>query len=113
MALPIQWTKGDTYGSFGPVVDAPLGASTLIFVGINGRLAIQFADLPKRPPFSDEGLRLELLRRLNEVQGVGILSTAITRYPSIRLSALVEPTATRQFLEVLDWILEHFMAATV
>jgi len=109
--LSMHWGKGDSYGYFSPRMDEANEIGSKAKVRINGRVSIEFPELAKRPPFADEGMRLALLQRLNEVPGITLPSTDITRSPSIRLAALVAPAAMRQFLEVLDWLLQQIVAA--
>ena len=59
------------------------------------------------PPFDDESLRLELLRRLNEVPDVSITADKVTKRPWFYLSLLKDDAALERFLGVLDWIVEE------
>ncbi len=108
-SLPVQWRAGGTFGSFSPMVDPAGRIDSSVKVRIDGRVSIEFAELAKRPPFTDEGMCLSLLQRLNEVPGIMLPPAAITRYPSIQLATLVDPLATRQFLDVLDWLREQLL----
>jgi hypothetical protein len=57
----------------------------------------------KRRPFDDETKRLELLSRLNEIEGVGIPKDKLTKRPSIPLSALRSSAALELYLQAFDW----------
>jgi len=83
-----------------------------VTVGIEGRMAIEFAESARRPPFADEDRRLAFLRRPNEVPGIDPPPDAISRYPAVPLAALVEPGATRPFLTVVDWLRDERTAGT-
>lgn len=70
-------------------------------------MEIKFQMLQGKPPFSDEGKRVELQERFNKVPGIVIPVTGITKRPSIRLSLLKDPSVLQQFLSVLDWLVEQ------
>ncbi len=62
-------------------------------------------------PFDDEIKRSELLRRLNDIPGIKIPHFAVDKYPSIALTALNDEGATRQFLDVMDWVVQEIVAS--
>lgn len=76
----------------------------LIAVWTYGRVEVQFQWLKTRPAFEDEGKRLELLRRLNAIEGISISSDAVSRRPSFALATLADEARLKQFLDVLDWV---------
>jgi hypothetical protein len=109
----IEWTRvqrlrpwwGTGRGGFGPVLDHagqqyyPFGVSS------RGTVNISFQYLT-RPPYDAE-LRLEFLRRLNDIPGVSIPDDAITRRPSIPLALLAaDPKALKALKDALDWFCE-------
>ena len=75
-----------------------------------GRGQVQFEMMKARPPFDDEGKRLEFRNRLNEINGVDIPADAIGRYPGFPLAALADETMMRKFLETLEWFVEQVRA---
>lgn len=102
--MRITWGSGKLDGSFVPVLERGSEMYYPIAVYTYGRVEIQFQWLKSRPPFDDESVRVELLRRLNEIAGVSISDDAITRRPRIDLTTLTSPDALHRFLEVLDWL---------
>jgi hypothetical protein len=58
-----------------------------------------------RLPFDKEDKRNDLLHLLNNISGVMIPSNAITRRPSLSLSALSDESILVQFLEIFDWVI--------
>jgi hypothetical protein len=74
-----------------------------------GRVEIQFQHMRRRP-FDDEAKRLELLRRLNEIEGVDISVNKLTKRPSIPLSALRSTAALKQYLQAFDWYVQEVRA---
>ena len=60
----------------------------LFAVGSNARVVLLFEYYQHKPPFEEESKRLELLSRLNAIDGVSIPADAITRRPAIPLAVL-------------------------
>jgi len=78
----------------------------------SGRVKVRFGHIMNRnPPFASDDKRLDLLGRLNKIPGVSLPQDSIDRYPSIPLSALANPKALEQFLEVIAWTIEEVKAA--
>jgi hypothetical protein len=104
------WGTGKQHGSFIPVLDHK-GMSNYPFVIYTyGRVEIQFQHMKARP-FDDETKRLELLRRLNEIEGMDIPADKITKRPSIPLSALRSAAALKQFFQAFDWYVQEVKAS--
>jgi hypothetical protein len=101
------WGKGDTDGSIFPILDYKGISYNPIAIWSYGKVEIQFQWLQIKPPSDAESKRKELLDRLNQIPGVNIPADAITRRPSIFLSALKDENALRQFLETLDWVVQE------
>ncbi|MFI2028292.1 GmrSD restriction endonuclease domain-containing protein [Streptomyces buecherae] len=71
--------------------------------GRGGTAEVVFQHLAAREPFTDRGLRAELLRRLNEMKSVDIPEGKLELRPSFRLSVL-EDSRNRELLdETLAW----------
>jgi len=59
-----------------------------------------------KPPFGFEGLRRDVLSRLNEIPGVSHPPEVITKRPSIPLTALIPEVSLSRFLAAMDWFIE-------
>lgn len=71
--------------------------------GRGGTAEVVFQHLAAREPFTDRTLRVELLRRLNELEGVDIPEGKLELRPNVRLS-LLEKDRNRELLaETLAW----------
>lgn len=106
----IWWGKGAKYGSFAPVLDRNGNSYTVIavYVGFTrGYVEMQFCKMQTKPPFNDVAKRVELLRRLNEVEGVSLPEDSINKYPSVYLSTLTNKRSLRQFIDVLNWFVQE------
>jgi len=103
----IWWGKGSQMGSFVPVYNHNGRDYKLFAVWTYGTVEIYFEHFQYKPPFDTKDKRLEILGKLNEIDGVDIRADAITRRPSIKLSLLSEQKALEKFLSVFDWMLEE------
>jgi hypothetical protein len=104
------WGRGGRSGSFTPGLTHNGIWYLVIVVWTNGYIEMQFQHLQRRPPFSEEGKRRELLSKLNQIPGIRLPADSITRRPSFVLSALTEAASLDQFLTVLDWFVEQVLA---
>ena len=101
------WGKGNIDGSVFPVLDYN-GIDYYPFcIWTYGKVEIQFKWLQKRPPFDAESKLKELLDRLNMIPAIKIPPDGITRRPNISLSAFSDGDSLKQFLEVLDWVVQE------
>ncbi len=108
----IWWGKGAVNGSFVPVLEHG-GAEHQSFVTYAGGprgtpvAEISFQWCANKPPFANRDLRLEMLRKLNNIPGVSLPEYSIDRRPSIPLATLAEEDRLEQFLRVMDWYVEQ------
>ncbi|MEU7497001.1 DUF262 domain-containing protein [Streptomyces griseofuscus] len=76
--------------------------------GRGGTAEVVFQYLAARDPFTDRGLRLELLKRLNEIEGVEIPEGKLELRPNFCL-ALLETDHNRELLgETLAWFRDRW-----
>lgn len=61
------------------------------------------------PPFDKEEKQRELLRLLNQIQGMNIPEDSFTpgKWTSVKLSLLTQPATLEQFLAVFDWAIDE------
>lgn len=73
-----------------------------------GRLEWQFKHM-NFPPFNRTKDKLELLNKINSIEGISISENEITQLPAISLSAF-PPNSTKlqQLIEILDWSVQQF-----
>jgi hypothetical protein len=105
------WGKGKQDGSFYPVLDLNGEQYYPIAIWTYGKIEIQFQWLMNKSPFNDEIKRKELLKRLNQIPGVEIPETAITRRPNIFLSKFKEASSLAKLLETLDWVVQEIKSS--
>lgn len=107
----IWWGQGKKYGGFIPGIDHKGTWHQLIEVWTNGYVELQFQYMKtKSPPFDKREIRLEFLRRCNEIRGVNIPEEAVEKRPSIPLSVLTNQEALEQFLLVLEWAVGEILS---
>jgi len=100
------WGEGKRDGSFFPIFDHNGIDYTLIALWTNGSIEVQFQHM-KGKPFNDKAMRLELLNRLNNIEGIAIPDEAITRRPTIPLSVFSDESVLKKFLETLEWAINQ------
>jgi len=105
--LKKEWGKGGKDGSFSVRLQSEGTTYYLISAWTYGRVEVQFETLKNKPPFDDKERRLELLRRLNEIPGVGFEPEAIGRRPSIPLATLAQGDAVAKLCEALEWAIKE------
>ncbi len=106
----IWWGKGSTMGSFIPVFNHKGTDYQLFAVWTYGTVEVYFQWFTYKPPFDSQELRLDLLSRLNEIQGVSLSPEVITRRPGIPMTTLIPEVSLNRFLAVMDWFIEQAKA---
>jgi hypothetical protein len=97
------WGKGAKMGSFVPVLDYHGTPHWIISLWTTGSIELNFQYMKEKPPFDSEALRLEWLRRVNEIPGVAIPEDGITRRPTISYAVLTNRAALDEFFDAMNW----------
>jgi hypothetical protein len=105
--LNIYWGTGKIDGSFIPIIKSKEEEAYPIVVSTNGRIYIQFYVLKTRIAFKDEVKRLELLKRLNSIEGISFSNDSIERMPSFPIKDIKEEKNFNQFIDTLNWIVDE------
>jgi hypothetical protein len=71
-----------------------------------GGVTIYFMYLKKTPAFESDGVRRELVKRLNDIPGVILDQDSIVGKPSIPLALLIPEASMTAFLSVVDWLID-------
>lgn len=103
----VWWGKGQRMGSFVPTVHHAGTDHQLFAVWTYGTVELYFQWYQSKPPFETEAKRLELLRRLNAIDGISIPTDAITRRPGIPLVVLAEAQCVTEFLRIFEWFIHE------
>lgn len=106
----VWWGEGSQSGSFVPILNHKDRDHQLFAVWTYGTAEIYFYWYQYKEPFDSDEKRLELLKRLNDIEGIDLHNDAIARRPGIPLSVLRNGTALKQFLSVFDWVVQEIQA---
>jgi hypothetical protein len=100
-----QFGMGGKFGSWTPVIDARGTEYAPIRITMEGRGVLYFMFSYLRSPFDQESVRLDLLRRVNEIPGVSFEPDVINASKSVRLSTLAaEPRSLQALKNVVAWV---------
>jgi hypothetical protein len=101
------WFGAGRRGSIVPVFKH-LGVEHFLFaLWTTGTVEIYFQWHKHKPPFDSEQKRLELLNKLNQIEGVDISPDRISARPSIQLSVLVDKAEFQKFIDIYKWFIEE------
>lgn len=79
----------------------------LVRIRTDGKVAIWFDWMSRKPPFSDRDLRLQLRDRLQSVPGIEIPLEKLEKRPRFELAALAKPEAMARFREAVGFWMER------
>jgi hypothetical protein len=100
----IWWGTGSVTGSLLPVIDFPDNNWASIFkVRTNATVQIEFYVLKNRNGFREEAARVELMNKLNRINGANLTIDRIEGKPDFELKLLANPTNMALFKEATDW----------
>lgn len=106
------WFGSGRRGSMVPAV-THLGTERYLFaIWTTGTVEIYFQWHKQKPPFDSEQKRLELLTRLNQIQGVSISPDKISARPNIPLTLLADSKEFQKFIDTYTWFMEEVRSFT-
>ncbi len=104
--LRIGWGTGIATGTFYPTFDYEGTAERTFYVSTNGNVSISFGVIKNHnPAFTGEDRLLDLLNRMNSIPGIYIGEEAISKGASFPLSALMDETSLKAFLDIFEWLI--------
>jgi hypothetical protein len=56
-----------------------------------------------KPAFSDRGVQIEMLRKLNEIPGLSLTDDALGGKPGFEIDLLFDPVALQKFKTAVNW----------
>ena len=102
--LETWYGTGAVQGTLNIGMRDPSGRQRPFFTCISDRtIHFKFIQLESFPPFDEAGSRLDLLRRLNGIEGVSIKEVLSDASTYLHYEALRPDGSLRQFTDVLDW----------
>lgn len=96
--------KNPGYAVFWPYLEHNSTSYLPFAINTKGSVSIYFQYLKDKKPFNDENVRLELLNRLNEIEGINISPDKIHGRPNFPLIALNDKKSMEIFINTLEWI---------
>ena len=69
---------------------------------------IYFQHYKNRPPFDRDDYKLQLLERLNNIQGVAISKDKISKRPNFDLILLEQESEMQKFIDAFDWFYRQY-----
>lgn len=106
----IWWGEGARSGSFVPVYEHNETSHQLFAMWTYGTVEIYFQWYQYKSPFETESKRVELLTRLNTIDGVTITADSIDRRPSFKMTILNDDNKLGQFFKIFEWFIDEVKA---
>ena len=103
----LWYGEGKQSGSLIPIVDKKEHSNQLIAIYTYGRIEIYFQHLRSKPPFNAEEIRIILLGKLNNIQGIDLPQNKIDKRPSFEIRKLDTNLKEKEFQDVIDWVIEE------
>jgi len=75
-------------------------------VWTTGYVEIYFQWHAYKNPFDKDELRLEMLEKFNQIEGISLDNEDINKRPSVRFEVLDKGDRLNQFFEVMNWFIE-------
>jgi hypothetical protein len=107
----IWWGRGAKAGGVVATVVSGGTRYQLVRMLTNGRLVFRYDWLERKPPFTDEGVRDELRRRVAEIPGIQIGGGAVKR-ARLPLEALAKPETMSKVQSVVEWAIRKIRTGT-
>lgn len=102
----LTFGRGQYNGSMIPVRDTEDAWYSLFCLWTGGLVEMEFGYLSDKPGFS-EAVVTEFADRIAAATGIGIPPERVKRFPTFPLSSLIDDSAKSQFLDALDWAIQH------
>jgi hypothetical protein len=108
----IWYGTGKHTGSLVPIFHHKNYVYQLFALRTDGFIEIYFQWYKGKPPFNEEQRRLELLYKLNQIQGVDIPSEKVSARPSVPLTVLLPANEYQKFTVIFQWFIDEVKGRT-
>ncbi len=78
---------------------------SLFWISTDGRIEIYFEEWIHTSPFDSREKRMEMVKKLNAINGVKISGDKIAARPPVPVKALREKAEMDQFIEIYEWFI--------
>ncbi|HHT11452.1 MAG TPA: hypothetical protein GX009_14185 [Candidatus Atribacteria bacterium] len=98
--------KNPSFAVYWPYISHDSADYLPFAINTNGQISIYFQYLKDKKPFNNENFRLELLKKVNEIENVHIPIDRIGGRPNFPLNTLNNDKSMQNFIKTLEWTLE-------
>ena len=102
----VWWGRGSKEGGIVPIIQHGKTKVHLCRMATQGRFVFRFDWLCRKPPFSDELVRRELLAKVNDIPGVHFGEDVLTKRARIPFETLTNPVAIEKLKAVVKWMID-------
>lgn len=101
----VEWSKKSKFGCMHVVVQSAHAKKRLFepWIATNGGVMIDLSALQSGTPFAAQGLRSELIERLNRIPDASLDPKNLAGWPTIPYSALLTPESRDVFFAAFEW----------
>jgi len=103
----IFWGSGTTHSNFVPILHHRGKDYRPVIISSSGWVEFVFQYLVDKPPFNEEGKRIELLQKWTSLKGIDLPEDSYNRRPSISLDEFVQQVDITEFVNILDWFVRE------
>lgn len=106
----VWWGTGSKEGGIVPTIQHGKTKYHICRMATQGWFVFRFDWLYKKPPFSNETVRRQLLGKINEIPGVAFGEDVLTKRARIPFEKLVNGEALKMFKSTVSWLIEQVKA---
>jgi hypothetical protein len=107
----VWWGRGAQIGGVVPMIVAGATRYQLFRMSSSGKFIIRFDWLHKKPPFTADAVRHLWLTKINEIPGIVVDATAITKPVRIPIETLAKPDVTPRIKSLIEWAIDEIKSA--
>lgn len=101
-----RWGKGSKQGGYYPYFIYKGIEVTIFSIWTTKHVEIEFSTLNSRLPAGNEGILIDLLNRLNNLQGVNLPDSSIKKYPNIKINIISQEKNKEKFFKTFSWFVD-------
>lgn len=103
----VWWGNGSKEGGIVPIIERGKNRFHVCRLATQGWFVFRFDWLYKKPPFSDEAVRRQLLVKINEIPGVTFGEDVLTKRARIPFEKLATGEAMEKIKSAVSWLIER------
>lgn len=103
----VWWGTGSKEGGIVPTIQHGKTKYHVCRMATQGWFVFRFDWLYKKPPFTDEAVRRQLLAKINEIPGVTFGQDVLTKRARIPFEKLTTTAAVEKLKSAMSWLIEQ------